>query len=873
MASKREANSASGRRLFRLAESKFDSAVESTPDNEATLNTFAQVLREHAARETHEDSMAQYAKALEKFRMARNWEAIGALGHHLIDTFSHHWRDQDAILELASSCFSLLSAVAPELGQRSLGRVMVTRAALRRDDALYAAAGSLFASDLGGLGAAPEHLQWLSTLQPAEVAAVAEVLQRSPSLERFDSRWITHSARHCSSRMLRALWLHAQPKSLVVHVELPLLPRPEADEPPPALLSAHHAGDEPPLIDAELLVAVAAQPGRLEQLHLLGLRRVPEEAVAHLLDRCGASLRDLSLAHGAEVSSMVYDAIGTHCGQLLHLNLSGTAQSVAPGPASVASLTKAMRHVTHLDVAHTQWPAEHYETLVRSAPQLTHVALDGCATVSQLAFDALANAAQLLSLSARGCPGPTEVLLARAWPLLERFASDSLDDTLLRSFLLAGSAKPDAAKGGWRANQLRALDVSGSRVTDASIKLLATDFGQLEELLVAGCAGVSAPVVADAVVQVYDRLRVLDVSDVGGVGRAALLSVLRRGFPALRVLRLGRVGTPDTSVSDEALGWIAQGCSGLEELSLRGCRDFTDAGVRSLSVACTRLQRIDLSHCPTVTRPAIVALADHCHDVRSLNLAFCRLVGDISCVAAGMPLLQHLDLHECSNVADVAVIRIASTLPALQVRSVVVTTLRLGLNFAWQYLDICACRRLTDRAVAAIQHHCPELRVLVLGSTTKTSDPQLRELCAARPGLLVYAYGAKAIHTSTSTRKTPARHSPAPLSSSSRSALASSETGDQIRRDVLNVLHESTDDSESPRVMWSAISPSPPSSPKSAALGRERLFTDSIESGIRGVTASPRSGGGGGAGSGGGGGGGAASPAARRPRGRGRGRK
>jgi hypothetical protein len=64
-------------------------------------------------------------------------------------------------------------------------------------------------------------------------------------------------------------------------------------------------------------------------------------------------------------------------------------------------------------------------------------------------------------------------------------------------------------------------------------------------------------------------------------------------------------------------------------------------------------------------------LAAACHQMAELRLAHCKLLGEIQCVAAGMPRLRVLDLHECNFVADEAVVAVAEAAAGLALLDVV----------------------------------------------------------------------------------------------------------------------------------------------------------------------------------------------------------
>jgi hypothetical protein len=151
-----------------------------------------------------------------------------------------------------------------------------------------------------------------------------------------------------------------------------------------------------------------------------------------------------------------------------------------------------------------------------------------------------------------------------------------------------------------------------------------------------------------------------------------------------------------------------------------------------------------------------------------------------------MPKLRHLDCHECTHLADDALVKIATSIPSINFmdiagcRRLTGTICSFGAAFHIPCLlsvwSVCVCLsvclpvslaglvgflvvetllllryvrfvwltdRTADKSIEAIQQHCPDLMTLVLGSTTKTSDPALREFRARRPEVSVYLFGAQ----------------------------------------------------------------------------------------------------------------------------------
>lgn len=64
---------------------------------------------------------------------------------------------------------------------------------------------------------------------------------------------------------------------------------------------------------------------------------------------------------------------------------------------------------------------------------------------------------------------------------------------------------------------------------------------------------------------------------------------------------------------------------------------------------------------------------------------------------SGMPKLQLLDLHECTQLSNEALIKILTMVSSIL------------------FLDIVGCKKVNDKSMKAIQNHCFALQVLSLG--------------------------------------------------------------------------------------------------------------------------------------------------------------
>ena len=118
--------------------------------------------------------------------------------------------------------------------------------------------------------------------------------------------------------------------------------------------------------------------------------------------------------------------------------------------------------------------------------------------------------------------------------------------------------------------------------------------------------------------------------------------------------------TENKRISNAGLVSLCQGCSALQQITLRGlwisdmglivasphlgclthidlmnCSSVTDIGVAAIAEYCHLLTSVDLSHIVEITDASIRALAGHCQRLEHICAVRCARIGDSSCLSLG----------------------------------------------------------------------------------------------------------------------------------------------------------------------------------------------------------------------------------------------
>ena len=233
----------------------------------------------------------------------------------------------------------------------------------------------------------------------------------------------------------------------------------------------------------------------------------------------------------------------------------------------------------------------------------------------------------------------------------------------------------DAAVAAVVSKSLSSLDLSGCKITDATVVAVALGCPHLESFHLEGCKMITNA----AVVQ---------------------LASLCKKLASLN-LRNSYCG----EFSDTDVEALVSGCPQLVSLDLGDSENFTDAAVVALASRCKKLVSLNLNSGAGnyhITVKAVVLLASQCKQLKSLGLNSCYNINDeaVAAVASWCSQLESLDLGHCRHITDAAAVALASGCKRLK-----------SLNLRY-------CGNVTHAAVEALGSGCPQLVSLHLSGTT-----------------------------------------------------------------------------------------------------------------------------------------------------------
>ncbi|CAN1164985.1 F-box/LRR-repeat protein 4 [Linum perenne] len=237
---------------------------------------------------------------------------------------------------------------------------------------------------------------------------------------------------------------------------------------------------------------------------------------------------------------------------------------------------------------------------------------------------------------------------------------------------------------------LRKLHLAGCRfITDGILKALATNCTNLEELGLQGCSNVTDSGLDDLVSGCH-HINFLDINKCSNVGDLGISSVSKACSASLKTLKL----LDCYKVGDESIFTLARHCENLETLIIGGCRDISDASMKTLAIACSHsLKNLRMDWCLNVSDSSLSRILAECSKLEALDIGCCEEITD---AAFGGLAMAETDM-------ELKVLKV-SNCPKITVTGV---SMLLDKCSKLEYLDVRSCPHVTKLGCEEAGLHFP----------------------------------------------------------------------------------------------------------------------------------------------------------------------
>jgi len=141
-------------------------------------------------------------------------------------------------------------------------------------------------------------------------------------------------------------------------------------------------------------------------------------------------------------------------------------------------------------------------------------------------------------------------------------------------------------------------------------------------------------------------LRRVDLSSCRSLTDAALGALAERCLERLRELSFAA-----TRVTDAGVAALVGGCPRLQRVDLADCSALTDVAAQSLASSCPRLERLSLRRCRRLTSAAVDALVRRCTQLQTLDLSGTS-IEVVTPLVLSLPRLHQLVLDDCTSLVS-----------------------------------------------------------------------------------------------------------------------------------------------------------------------------------------------------------------------------
>merc|ERR1712137_1168416 len=592
----------SSERLFRLACSKFDIAIQATPGNLETLNAYADFLVKYATRNPNRtDNIILFKRALEKYKTTKNYKKIFALAENLTKS-SYFDGDREGVVV---NCYETIcggEAKTDRLCSASLlglSRILVSQARrLNRPD-LYDKAGkrfrealtnSILQKDFKLIRDVSKQVKWGDT----DLAVIFEIHEQSPQLQCINSTWCYKT--RDSPKLTAELLCTLVDKFKVKELRLPqcdhltYLNIIDIIQKPKYSFTVIDISKNTQINDPCISKIAELCSNSLTELNISGCTKITANGLEHL-EQCD-KLQKLYISHCNSTKNFI-NSIGFFFRsiQVFHMQ------------DCVDASIQAVHDLEYLEEFNLSGVPVQSIAQLSSFPKLRIINLSRCSIKSLAPLESL----QYI-----------EELNLHTNPVLD---GNSLVNVCLSS------------------PNLKKLDIRKCKlITDSQIDEITTHCQGLTHLYISKTAQIS-PCSAASIFRNLHNLEELYIKHIH------LEAALEEGFdfPNMRSLSLIDAGLK-SSVSKLAR------CEKLEELDLSNNKDLTEDSFNEIILRCN-IKRLNISNCLRLSDTVIDTIGKNLRCLEVLNISHVQLFCNLNPLG-NCRMLVRLIAEECGQLRD-----------------------------------------------------------------------------------------------------------------------------------------------------------------------------------------------------------------------------
>ncbi|EDX06245.1 F-box/LRR-repeat protein 2 [Drosophila simulans] len=335
---------------------------------------------------------------------------------------------------------------------------------------------------------------------------------------------------------------------------------------------------------------------------------------------------------------------------------------------------------------------ENLAALVQTNPQLEHLKVNGCPSITNAGAIHLAKLKRLKSLDISNCDNLTSS------GIIEGIASEEnpVIQELNVSYLRIGEECIKAIASNLRCLRSLHLNLCVIGATDEAIQSVIGQLRWLRELSLEHCSGLTDAALTGINISKLEMTRKQSGSQVSSMdnfyppysytlaerdslaGSLQSIKISLRSKAEDEIFRDARrkqamLAAYEMNLirEDDFEGHNIQQLRGLRSLNLRGCNKISDVSLK-YGLKHIELTRLMLSNCQQISLLGMEAMASSCPSIEELDLSDCYNITDktIQVVTAKLPRLKALHISGCSQLTEHTLDAIITNCSCLQTLSI-----------------------------------------------------------------------------------------------------------------------------------------------------------------------------------------------------------
>ncbi|KAF2073114.1 hypothetical protein CYY_005583 [Polysphondylium violaceum] len=280
--------------------------------------------------------------------------------------------------------------------------------------------------------------------------------------------------------------------------------------------------------------------------------------------------------------------------------------------------------------------------------------------------------------------------------------------------------------------KLCTLELSDTKITDATINAITNSRLPIKELLLDRCKNITFNSM-EKLFRTIHEIRLISLADCPFAINDSTLKTIGKHCHEIHYITLTR----NTTITDSGLTSMLKHCNNITELNISQCTNITDTSINQIAHSCQKIRELRMVGLNNVT--SLKSISENCSELVLLDISEChKISSDLGTLAKGCSKLAHFKLRRCFGFQDASLFSAEGDLHPMN-RLTVLDWSHGNIEFNAIYsisracknltsLDISNCKSLNDSAIERIATSLTNLKKLKLDGIVSITDDGIKAL-------------------------------------------------------------------------------------------------------------------------------------------------